>query len=427
MHAMTEARRAGTLRCWGRRARVFILPIAAGIAGCDGLLTVEDPQQVVASDLERPEYAQLMLDGAVADFHCAFAHFVVAGALLGNELTFAHSTAGQTDFDRRTLSPSGGWYASNDCSDAIAAYTPISRARWSSDHILGRLEVWSDAEVENRTRMIATAAAYSGYAHVLLGEGFCSAAVDAGPELTRGEVFERAEERFTRALQAAQQVGDSEVSHLATAGRARARLNLERYPEAVADARLIPADFVMNAAYSDASSRSRNKVFWEKNQSARSSVDEPYRGLTFAGVPDPRVPAIGLGRTGTDQRTELWVTGKYPTASSPIRLAGGVEAQLIIAEVVGGEEAVDIINELHDRAGLPHFQSTDATEILAQVLEERSRELFLEGHHLNDLIRHGVPFSPEVGSPYKYGGQYGSIRCMPLPDRERLNNPNISG
>lgn len=427
MTARTERGALATGRRSGRVLGLLAAATALVLVGCKDLLVVEDPQQVLASDLEKPEYAALMLSGAISDFHCAFGHFVLAGALLGNELTFAHSTAGQTDFDRRTLSPNGGWYASNGCGDAIAAYTPIARARWSADFVLGRLREWSDADVENRTRLIATAAAYSGYAHVLLGEGFCTGAVDAGPELTRTQIFELAEEKFTLALEAAQTAGASDIQNLARVGRARARRNLGRQTEAVADARLVPSTFVMNAVFSDASSRSRNKIFWEKNQSARSSVGEAYRGLTFGGVPDPRVPAVSLGRTGTDQQTVLWVTRKYPNASSPIRLASGVEAQLIIAELVGGQEAVGIINGFHDRVGLPHFQSDDPDEIRAQVREERARELFMEGHHLNDLIRFQAPFVPAVGAPYKHGGQYGDVRCMPLPDRERLNNPNIAG
>lgn len=400
-----------------------IIPFAA--TGCDGLLRVVDPQQVVASDLERPEHAQLLVDGAIADFHCAFGHLVIVGGLLGTELTNAHSTSGQTPFDRRSIETTGGWYANNTCGDNLAAYRPISTARWTTDHVLMRLEAWTDAEVENRTRLIASAAVYAGYSHVLLGENFCTAAVDGGPELSRQQVFERAEERFTRAIEAAQASGSTEVLNLAYVGRARTRLNLGRGPEAVSDAGQVPADFTVNAAYSDASSRSRNKLFWEKVQSNRSTVAEPYRELTFEGVPDPRVPAVSLGRTGTDQQTEIWLTGKYASGSSPIRLASWVEAQLIIAEVEGGQQAVDIINMLHDRAELPHFQSSDPAEILAQVLEERARELFLEGHHLNDLIRHNVPFDPPPGTPYKYGGQYGDTRCMPLPDRERHNNPNM--
>jgi hypothetical protein len=86
---------------------------------------------------------------------------------------------------------------------------------------------------------------------------------------------------------------------------------------------------------------------------------------------------------------------------------------------------VDIINALHDKAGLPHFTSTDPAEIQAQVIQERNRELFLEGHRLWDMIRFNLPLVPPPGAPFKSGGTYGSQLCVPLPDVERLNNPNI--
>jgi hypothetical protein len=58
------------------------------------------------------------------------------------------------------------------------------------------------------------------------------------------------------------------------------------------------------------------------------------------------------------------------------------------------------------------------------VLEERRRQLFLEGHRLNDMLRHDLPFP--TGENHK-GQAWGPITCMPLPDQERLNNPNIPG
>jgi hypothetical protein len=36
-----------------------------------------------------------------------------------------------------------------------------------------------------------------------------------------------------------------------------------------------------------------------------------------------------------------------------------------------------------------------------------------------------LPFDPPAGSPYWQGGTYGTTRCLPLPDLERDNNPNI--
>src|SRR6266446_2432237 len=54
-----------------------------------------------------------------------------------------------------------------------------------------------------------------------------------------------------------------------------------------------------------------------------------------------------------------------------------------------------------------------------------SRELFLEGQHLFDLVRFGKTPDPTAGTAYAGGGVYGSQLCLPLPDVEKQNNPNF--
>jgi hypothetical protein len=143
---------------------------------------------------------------------------------------------------------------------------------------------------------------------------------------------------------------------------------------------------------------------------------------------DPRVPVADGGRGGSLPTVRLWVQNKYRSLADPVPIATWREALLIRAEVLGGQQAVNIINQLHDRVNLPHFQSNDPAAIQAQVQEERRRELFLEGHRLYDTIRFSVPLHPPVGAVFPNGGgTYGTNKCLPLPDIERLNNPTISG
>jgi hypothetical protein len=149
--------------------------------------------------------------------------------------------------------------------------------------------------------------------------------------------------------------------------------------------------------------------------------------MEVEAVPDPRVPVVNTGRTGPNGQTVIWAQQKYPTAGAPIPIARWAEAQLIIAEAEGGQSAVAIINALRSRVGLPLFASTDEAEIMNQIIEERRREFFLESHHLGDLIRYNLPLNPPPGTPFVNGGVYGDMKCMPLPDVERLNNPNIGG
>jgi starch-binding outer membrane protein, SusD/RagB family len=412
--------------------RAGVMAVAAlGATGCedfvDGLLSVSPPGQVTAEALEDPANARLLVDGVVADFECALAFYILSSALLGDELVDTHPFVGAWDYERRGFANGEGAYAGLTC-DAVGAlfgvYKPVSTARWSADHALRRLQEWSDARVPDRQELIATAAAYSGYSHILLGEGFCSAAVDGGPELTPAQIFELARERFTTAIEVGQAAGLTDIVHMARVGRARAALSLGLGAEARADAVAVPDDFVYYARYSMASDRSGNHVFRRVNRFRWATVGPLYRSLEWEGVPDPRVALIETGEPA-DPFHDAWLQTKYGTEGAPIPMASWREARLIEAEVEGGARAVEIFDALHEAAGLPPFSSTDEEEIREHLILTRARELFLEGHHIHDIIRFDLPLNPAPGTAFPKGGVYGTTTCLPLPQVERVNNPSI--
>jgi hypothetical protein len=403
---------------------------ALTMTACADILNVDSPTQVAADLLDDPAHANLLVQGVIGDFDCALGGYTVAQALLGDELHDGTFTASRWPTPSRTLSGTEV-YGTSGCA-GLGVYTPLSTARWTADDALRKLEAWTDAEVAERSQKIGVVAAYSGYAHVLLGEGLCTVAFDVGPEQQPADAFARAEERFTRAIAAATAAGDDETSHMAHVGRARARLNLGNMAGAAADAQVVPAGFEKSAVRSDVDARSRNRVAAESPWSngsgeagAATSVKEPYRNLTVAGVPDPRVPVTDMEGTTGDAITENWRQDKYQAPSTPMPIATYEEAQLIVAEVEGGQTAVNIINALRAEHNLPPFVSGIEAEIQAAVLEERRRELFLEGHRLGDMRRHDIAPFPATGTAYNKGGSYGDARCFPLPDVERRNNPNI--
>lgn len=421
-------RRMGRRRAAGAATRLCVtLGAAMALAGCvNDLLDFEAGDRVEAGNLEGPDNAELLVRSAVGDFECAFAQYIVTTSQVTDEMDNSNLASTEAfQLDRRAVNKERTHYALFPCGTTEGLLTPVQTARFQADDILVKLEAWSDAEVADRTELIARAAAFSGYSHILLGEGFCTASVDGGPELSQADVFALAEERFTRAFDAAQTAGATALRNLALVGRARARLNLGKTAEAVADARQVSAGFQFFATMSAASPRSRNAIYQFNGDGASITVGPAYLGLTFAGVPDPRVPVVDAGTNGQDNLTPLRIQMKYTSLDQSIRLASYAEAQLIIAEVVGGQEAVDIINALHDAAQLPHFASTDPAAIRAQVIEERARELFLESQHFYDVARLDLPLVPPPGTAYIKGGLYGDMRCFPLPDVERDNNPNL--
>lgn len=423
---MTHPHTGARLAVWALTAS--ILTLAAGCDVMDRVISVESPSRVITKDLEVPANAQVIVNGAVADFQCALSSYVLVASLVSDELHDASQNSRWWDYDRRTVKPSSTLYATGSCTGG-GLYTPLSTARWQADNALDLLNGWTDAQVPQRSDLIATAAAYSGYSYLLLGEAMCSAAIDGGPELTREALFADAEERFTTAIAAAQSAGTSDILNLAYVGRARTRLNLGRKDDAAADARVVPDGFVYDATYSASVPLQYNQVYVANRRNFQATVEEPFRDVRYEGVADSRVQIVDdSDQKGPDQETPMYYAAKFTDPGSPIPIAGSEEARLIIAEAEGGQAAVAIINQLHAAAGLPPFQSTDPAEIMNQILYERRAEFFLDGHRLGDLIRYKTPLDPAAGTPYQAqkGGSYGAQLCFPLPDVERQNNPNLN-
>lgn len=412
----------------GRRsagALISLLILAAlGVAGCRGVLNVDLPTRVSAGVLNDPSFAPTMVQGSIADFECAYTNYAAATGLLTDELIESTGFIAWFSWDLRRIPSSNSSLGINTCTGAgYGVYTPLQTARFTAADSYARIKAFPDASVPNKTSLLATAAAYEGYALTLLGEGFCQMAIDGGPPLTPTQTLALAEARFSDAIQLATTAGNTPILDLALVGRARVRLDQGNKTGADADAQLVPQGFAFNATYDAASERHRNRVYVDNFVNLYTSVDPRFRNLTYGGVPDPRVPTKNAGRLGNDGVTALWQQLKYTTETSPMVIANWNEAQLIIAEAEGGQAAVDAINRLHAAAGLAPFASTDSATIVAQVYEERRRELFLTGHRLNDMLRLGIPFDTGVDAK---GQPFGTTTCLPLPDVETLNNPNFT-
>ncbi|HEX9106703.1 MAG TPA: RagB/SusD family nutrient uptake outer membrane protein [Longimicrobiales bacterium] len=417
----------------GRGAALCLL-VTTTLAACGELTSLKQdaPSRVLANDLFQPQNASLLVDGAVGDFECSLGNYIVATGLVGDELIDAQLSQAMWDYDRRSVFSADPIYGTTACggTQAIGLYTPLSVARFQADQAVKYLNTWTDQQVANRTDLIATASAYAGYSLVLMAEAMCSAAIDLGPELSRAQLAAEAEKRFTAAIAAATTAKDNNVLNLARVGRARARLEQGNLAGAASDAAAVPDGFVFNATYGATPTRRENRVYTQLFRDNFASVDPTFRAVTWAGAADPRVSVINGNAIGADRSTAIWRANKYPTISTPIPIARWAEAQLIVAEADAASGdlngAVAIINTLHQRAGIAPYAGGSAAEVKAQVAEERRRELFLEGQRLGDIIRNNVQLAPAAGSAFPKGGLYGTQLCMPLPDIERNNNPNIS-
>lgn len=429
-----------------RTAGVLCLALAAALTACDpsALLDVNAPDRVPAETLDDPKQAALMVNSTIADFECAYGAFVLVEAIISDEFADAQLGAAAWPYDRRDANTQpGGIYGTSSCTSNQnpGVYTPLSTARWTADNALMKLQGWTDAEVgPDRTSLAATAALYAGFSYTALGMSMCEAAFDLQAQIDQPAMFARAEERFTTAIELATQAGGIEdILNAARVGRARVRLYQGNLPGAIEDASLVPEGFVFDASTASDDNRRYNRVYAATAQFGLYTVDPQSRRLVTGSklpgdptdtdtVPDPRATVDSLATRAADPSQTIWAPAKYTGDDSPLPIARYEEAQLILAEAKGGADAVTIINDLRAAYGLPAYAGpTDAASITLLIADERRKTLFAEGFRNFDIQRLGLPLDPPPGAEYPVkGGTYGNTTCLPLPDVERFNNPNVT-
>lgn len=415
--------------------RLMAVGITVLLPACStsDLLKVQAPNSVPADIYTNPAYATLMVNSVIGDFECGFGSFVVADGIATDELHDASLNNGNWNLDRRDNGFTSGFYGVNACTTQTGIYTPLSTARGEADAAIKSLSGWTAAQVPNLVSLQAQANLYSGFSYAALGMSMCQAAFDMGPLVDQKGMFALAEQRFTTAIAAAQAAGLTNVLNAAYAGRARVRLYQHNLTGAIADAQLVPSGFVFNAAMDATNARRFNHVFQAISTGGTATVEPTARALTTEnGQVDPRSAMTLLKTAPADGLAQIYIPAKYNAASLtagealPMPITRYAEAQLVLAEAQGGANAVNIINTMRAAVNLnPYTGPTDDASITALIASERQRVLFLEGFRGFDIERLGLPLVPAAGSPYLQGGVYGATVCLPVPDIERDNNPNI--
>lgn len=422
-------------------AFVLLLPALAACSALDDLLEVDAPSQVVASDLENPASANLLVASVENELRCAYAYFAAASALTGNEWRDVSNNTVLNIWDQRTHDTSGygSQYASADCgSTQPAVYQPQSRARWMADFALELLNGFDVADVPNKDDLLARTGLSAGYAYVIMGESMCEMAFDNGPVVGKDVAFTNAIARFDAAIAAG---ASGDVLNAIRVGKARAQLDLGQASAAATTAGSVPAGFSFELPFSNTSNVTRNTLWNISVDDENVSPDLPYRDFGYGGVLDSRVTVTNTGILHPRTGLEVWNSDKFPDASTPLEMASYEEAQLIIAEfeASGGssDNAVAIIDAMHAGVGLPAYGAegeatgpSDPAEVMSHlVLHERAAELFLEGQHLYDLTRHSsiIDLFPAVGVDTGFGGQYSTQICFDLPATEFQNNFTLGG
>ena len=395
--------------------------LLGGTVGCENLLEVELPGKVPAEMLNDPALATTLVNSVISDFECAYNNYTFGTAVHSDQMWHSSGNLVMRSWGQRRIFPDLPNYVTGTCAGAgYGLWVTLHTARVQAEANFERISGFADDAVKDKVGKLATVALYAGYTYTLLGEGFCKMTLDGGAPMQPDAILRIAEQWFTKAIDLARQSGNQQILNAALVGRARVNLDLKQWQQAAADARQVPMGFQLVASRGNDSERRFNKGNNFFNVGGHATIAPAFRNLEFKGVPDPRVEVVNAGRKGFDNVTDLWLSTKWPSLSTAIPLATWEEAALIEAEAAArtgnAARAVEIINQLHARVGLPAFDPATDGDVLAQVIEERNRELFQEGgHRLNDMLRLGLPF-PE-GTDH-VGQQYGPTTCLPLASIE---------
>jgi hypothetical protein len=275
----------------------------------------------------------------------------------------------------------------------------------------------------------------SGFALELMGETSCQGVILTGPPLTVAQVLDSAITRFKQAITIATAIGTGtaeavKIVNASNAGLARAYLQKKDYANAATTAALVPAAFVYNGVRIDDPTNTglRNALYVSGQLGTDMVVATPYRLLN-----DPRVPWTDAGRTATDGILRLYREGKYLAYTNPYRIASGLEAAYIAAEasLLGSNSqtaALALIAARRTAGNQPVFAGGSNAQVLAELMDQRARDFWLEARHLGDWQRNptATPYVPATGTPFykPTQGTFGSATCFPVPDAEINANPN---
>jgi len=395
----------------GRRAALaFVTALALAAAGCQGVLDVQNEQDILDINLNSPEAIAPLLTGIAGDFSVAYSNAVDIVGLFGGELEHTGS------FPSWRAIQDG--YGKRPSSEADGMYNSIQRAIWVADTAGVRI----GAVVADRTKSpeVAATEIYGGFAHILLADNYCQGTIKKGKAISDDSLYKRAEALFTDALAIATAVNRDSLRLRALAGRARVRLMLKNYAGARDDAKLIPGTFRFNSIYSSNSGRENNTVATNTTTLIRREAGvNPRFYKTAAYKSDPRTPFRDKGDTakGPDPIRQFVEQLKYPARDTPIPISSWQEARLIEAEAelnLGNtQRAVDLINSVRAAANLAAYNGAlTQAGVLTQLRYERTAELWLQAQSVVDLRRFNDAY---LATPHD--------NCFDIGQREWDTNP----
>jgi hypothetical protein len=177
--------------------------LLSGACDTQELLEVETPGKVPEESLDNPTLARTLTNSVITDFECSWDGYVGAAAIHSDQFIQSSGNLTMRLWANRGITADDANFAQGACQDwGYGLYTPLQTARYQAENVFTRLSNFTDAEVggqgiTTRGAYLATVRAFGAWTLIAFGEGFCEAAFDGGNLMTRTQILELAETRFT--------------------------------------------------------------------------------------------------------------------------------------------------------------------------------------------------------------------------------------
>jgi len=421
-------------------ASAFALTFALAACSPDSLVDTDPPSTIVDPDAATTAAGVTALyNGAITVFASAFGgggegftpvSYVLTSGLYTDE--YLDGALGDYLTDSRSSSLQ---FSLGDESRQAATYNSLQGARVAAFQARQALQQHGPA---NGNALIGRMYSLEAYTIILLAEFYCngvplSKTPLVGPAVlaagsTGAELYATASALLDTAITLS--ADSSDFLNLARVGKGRVLLDQGKFAEAAQAVASVPLTFAYNTQYQQGllvqvGGGGYNVANQTSTQAASTQFlsifvtkdNEGGNGLPWSG--DPRVVAMD-GSALFGASPYYWL-GKYPTEGSSIRLADGIEAQLIRAEASfqanpSGGEWLAILNTLRatctsasgcapvpnitgGTAQLPPLaDSLTPAARLREILQERAYWMYATGHRQGDLRRMLRP--PYNAAPY---------------------------
>jgi len=424
------------LRASGKVSSLFLFALFVfATTGCDKLLDVDNPNNVLEENLNDPSAATAIANGVLSTGAQGISWCLAPYTVATDEGIWIGSRDAWNQLDHGNIDN-----PENEFVDAAWPY--ITEARYTADNAIARLNAFQAASTLKDPKNLAKVYLYSAMIRVTIADMFDDfvysnkreAKAPIGPQ-NMSKVYDEAIAHLDAALAIPQAASDPELKRRILGMRARAK-HAKAVWALINPPGQTPANPYVNAGADDATAALAvpmaanyrwqlaytpglpfyNEWAWEVVGRSENDVAKAPKDIIDSAVDDPRIVA----ETKDFKDKAKW----GGNSNSAYTMISEREMQLIIAEskvVSDPAGATTNLNALRARDGLKPLA---APVTVGQLLQhERRANLFMMGRRLADMYRFGIksPTWEPISVAFK------TSAFFPITIQEIRANPLVAG